>query len=158
MKQLYRVERATEANYHRMMSGSMNYSIEKLDIEAETPEEAAKMAEAEGYVVHKEYVRTVAELEAEAAEWEAHLAAERAKEEAAKARKAAREAEKAKALGLTLEEYKKYKKEKALINKLPKEIAECEAEILRLQKAITRKRGYLEDLTRRVTSIENGAV
>lgn len=158
MKQIYRVERATENDYHNMMCGSMNYSIEKLDIEAETPEEAAKMAEAEGYVVNKAYVKTVAELEAKEAAWEAHLAAERAKEEAAKARKAAREAEKAEALGLTFEEYKKYKKEKAIVKKLPAEIAECEAEIERLQKIIARKRGYLEELTRRVTSIENGAV
>ena len=154
MKQIYRVERATEANYHSMMSGSMNYSIEKLDIEAETPEEAAKMAEAEGYVVHKEYVKTVAELEAKAAEWEAHLAAERAKEEAAKARKTAREAEKAEAMGLTVEEYKRYKKDKAIAKKLPAEIAECEAEIERLKKAIARKLNYLDELNAKIEKIE----
>ena len=154
MKQLYRVERATVENYHRMMSGSMNYSIEKLDIEAETPEEAAKMAEAKGYVVHKEYVKTVAELEAKAAEWEAHLAAERAKEEAAKARKAAREAEKAEAMGLTVEEYKRYKKDKAIVKKLPAEIAECEAEIERLKKEIARKLNYLNELTAKIENIE----
>ena len=154
MKQIYRVERATEANYHSIMSGSMNYSIEKLDIEAETPEEAAKMAEAEGYVVHKEYVKTVAELEAKAAEWEAHLAAERAKEEAAKARKTAREAEKAEAMGLTVEEYKRYKKDKAIAKKLPAEIAECEAEIERLKKAIARKLNYLDELNAKIEKIE----
>ena len=158
MKQLYRVERATEANYHNMMCGSMNYSIEKLDLAAETAEEAAKMAEAEGYVVNKAYVKTVAELEAKDAEWKARLAAEKAKEEAYKARKAAREAEKAAALGITMEEYKKYKKDKSILKKLPAEIAECEAEIQRLQEAIKRKQGYMAELTRRVESIENGAV
>lgn len=157
MKQLYRVERATLEAYHDMMCGSMNYSIEKLDLEAETSEEATKMAEAEGYVVNKNYVKTVVELEAKAAAWEAHLAAERAKEKAAKARKVAREVEKAEALGLTLDEYKQYKKDKAIAKKLPAEIAECEAEIERLKKEIARKQGYLDELTRRVTSIENGA-
>lgn len=154
MKQLYRVERATVENYHSMMSGSMNYSIEKLNIEAETPEEAAKMAEAEGYVVNKEYVKTVAELEAKEAAWEAQLAADRAKEEVAKARKAAREAEKAKVMGLTVEEYKRYKKDKAIVKKLPAEIAECEAEIERLKKEIDRKKKYLDELNAKIEKIE----
>ena len=153
MKQIYRVERATEANYHSMMSGSMNYSIEKLDIEAETPEEAAKMAEAEGYVVNKKYVRTVAELEAEAAAWKAHLEAERAKEEAAKARKAAREAEKAEAMGMTVEEYKTYKKKVALLKKLPKEITEDENEIKRLTAEIERKKRLMETLKAEVGEV-----
>lgn len=153
MKQLYRVERATEANYHNMMCGSMNYSIEKLDIEAETPEEAAKMAEAKGYVVHKEYVRTVAELEAEEAAWRARLATERAKEEAAKARKAAREAEKAEAMGMTVEEYKTYKKKVALLKKLPKEIIEVENEIKRLTAEIERKKRLIETLKTEVGEV-----
>lgn len=154
MKQIYRVERATEANYHSMMSGSMNYSIEKLDIEAETPEEAVKLAQKDGYVVNKEYVKTVAELEAEAAKWQAYFEAERAKEEAAKARKIAREVEKAEAMGLTVEEYKRYKKDKAIAKKLPAEIAECEAEIERLKKEIARKRNYLEELNAKIEKIE----
>ena len=154
MKQIYRVERATEANYHSMMSGSMNYSIEKLDIEAETPEEAVRLAQKDGYVVNKEYVKTLAEIEAEAAKWQAYFEAERAKEEAAKARKVAREAEKAEAMGLTVEEYKRYKKDKAIAKKLPAEIAECEAEIERLKKEIARKRNYLEELNAKIEKIE----
>jgi hypothetical protein len=154
MKQLYRVERATEKNYHNMMCGSMNYSIEKLDIEAETPEEAAKMAEAEGYVVNKAYVKTVAELEAKEAAWKARLEAERAKEEAAKARKATREAKKAEAMGLTVEEYKRYKKDKAIAKKLPAEIAECEAEIERLKKEIDHKKKYLDELNAGIKKTE----
>ena len=146
MKQLYRVERATEENYHNMMCGSMNYSIEKLDLEAENPEEAAKMAEAKGYVVNKEYVKTVAELEAKEAEWKARLATEKAKEEAAKARKAAREAEKAEAMGMTVEEYKTYKKKVALLKKLPKEITEVENEIKQLTIEIERKKRLMETL------------
>ena len=154
MKQIYRVERATEANYHSMMSGSMNYSIEKLNIEAETPEEAVKLAQEDGYVVNKEYVKTLAEIEAEAAKWQAYFKAERAKEEAAKARKIAREAEKAEAMGLTVEEYKRYKKDKAIAKKLPAEIAECEAEIERLKKEIARKRNYLEELNAKIEKVE----
>ena len=146
MKKLYRVERATENDYHDMMCGSLNYSIDKVDIEAESPEEAIKLAEKEGYVVNKSYVKTVAELEAKEAAFWARMDEERAKEEAAKARKAAREAEKAEAMGMTVEEYKTYKKKVALLKKLPKEITEVENEIKRLTAEIERKKRLMETL------------
>lgn len=146
MKQLYRVERATENDYHDMMCGSLNYSIDKVDVEAESPEEAIKLAEKEGYVVNKSYVKTVAELEAKEAAFWARMDEERAKEEATKARKAAREAEKAEAMGMTVEEYKTYKKKVALLKKLPKEITEVENEIKRLTAEIERKKRLMETL------------
>ena len=140
MKQIYRVERATENDYHNMMCGSMNYSIEKLDIEAETPEEAAKMAEAEGYVVNKEYVKTVAELEAKEAAFEARMAEERAKAEAkaarAKARKAEHEAAKAAELGVTVDEYKAMVKREKRIKALTADLEAARAEVARLEKLL----------------------
>lgn len=142
MKQLYRVERATEENYHRMMSGSLNYSIEKLDLEAETPEEAAKMAEEEGYVVNKEYVKTVAELEAKEAAFKARMAKERAKADAkaarAKARKAEREAAKAAELGVTVDEYKAMVKREKYIKALTADLEAAKAEVARLEKLLAK--------------------
>ena len=136
MKQLYRVERATENDYHDMMCGSMNYSIEKLDIEAETPEEAAKMAEAEGYVVNREYVKTVAELEAKEAAFKARMAEERAKAARAKARKAEREAAKAAELGVTVDEYKDMVKREKRIKALTADLEAAKAEVARLEKLL----------------------
>lgn len=146
MKQLYNVQRMTYSDYCHYMSGGYNFSVENLHIEAESPEEAVKLAEAEGYMVNKDYVKTVTELEAEEAAWQASLAAERAKKEAAKVRKAAKEAEKAEAMGMTMEEYKTYKKKVALLKKLPKEITEVENEIKRLTAEIERKKRLMETL------------
>jgi hypothetical protein len=84
-------------------------------------------------------------------EWMARDAKEKADK---KARKDAREAEKAEAMGLTVEEYKRYKKDKTIAKKLPAEIAECEAEIERLKKEIARKRNYLEELNAKIENIE----
>lgn len=154
MKQIYRVQRMTETSFHNYMGGGYNFSVENLDILAETAEEAIKLAEKEGYVVNKGYVRTLAEIEAENARRIAEAEAKAAKEKASKERKMAREAEKANALGLTAEEYKRYKKDKAIAKKLPVEIAECEEEMKRLAKEIERKRNYLAELTAKIAKIE----
>ena len=143
----------TYSDYCHYMSGGYNFSVENLHIEAESPEEAVKMAEAEGYMVNKNYVKTVAELEAEEAARKAYIDAEIAKEKAAKARKAAREAEKAEAMGMTVEEYKTYKKKVALLKKLPKEITEVENEIKRLTAEIERKKRLIETLKTEVGEV-----
>lgn len=153
MKQIYNVQRMTYSDYCHYMSGGYNFSVENLHIEAESPEEAVKMAEAEGYMVNKNYVKTVAELEAEEAARKAYIDAEIAKEKAAKARKAAREAEKAEAMGMTVEEYKTYKKKVALLKKLPKEITEVENEIKRLTAEIERKKRLIETLKTEVGEV-----
>lgn len=153
MKQIYNVQRMTYNDYCNYMSGGYNFSVENLHIEAESPEEAVKMAEVEGYMVNKNYVKTVAELEAEEAARKAYIDAEIAKEKAAKARKAAREAEKAEAMGMTVEEYKTYKKKVALLKKLPKEITEVENEIKRLTAEIERKKRLIETLKAEVGEV-----
>ena len=153
MKQIYNVQRMTYSDYCNYMGGGHDFSVENLHIEAESPEEAVKMAEAEGYMVNKNYVKTVAELEAEEVARKAYIDAEIAKEKAAKARKAAREAEKAEAMGMTVEEYKTYKKKVALLKKLPKEITEVENEIKRLTAEIERKKRLIETLKTEVGEV-----
>ncbi len=153
MKQIYNVQRMTYSDYCNYMEGGHDFSVENLHIEAESPEEAVKMAEAEGYMVNKNYVKTVAELEAEEAARKAYIDAEIAKEKAAKARKAAREAEKAEAMGMTMEAYKAYKKKLAIAKKLPKEIASLEDDIERIKKEITRKKKYLAELEKELAEV-----
>lgn len=129
MKNIYRVERMTAKNYERYMNGDYYYHVEELNIEAETAEEAVKMAQAEGYVVNETYVKTLEELEAiEQARKEA-LRAKEEKAERAKAKREAREAEKAAEAGLTVEEYKKVKRRQAEIRKVEREIEQLEAEL-----------------------------
>lgn len=147
MKQTYIIQRMTNANYHEYMIGGYNYTIEKVLIEAETPAEAVKLAEKEGCVVNSEYVRTLAEIEAEEAARKAYIEAESAKRQAAKERKTAREAEKAEAMRLTVEQYKRYKREKAIAKKLPAEIEE-------LKREIARKLAYLNELNARIEKVE----
>jgi hypothetical protein len=84
----------------------------------------------------------------------AEKAEREAKEKEKAERKANKEKENAEALGLTVEEYKRYKKDKAIARKLPKEIEECRAEIENLKKAIARKEKYLAELNAKIAKIE----
>lgn len=61
----YRVEMMTKSDYHEYMRGGYNYQICKVDIEANTAEEAVKIAKRNNpnMIIHEDYVRTVAELE-----------------------------------------------------------------------------------------------
>lgn len=133
MKKAYNVQRMTIRNYNEYMTGGYNYRVEELIIYAETAEEAAKLAEADGYVVNTGYVKTVEELEAMEAKREAEYKARKAKEEEAKAKakatKEANEAKKAEELGMTVAEYKEYKKVLAGIKRHEKEVARLEEEL-----------------------------
>jgi hypothetical protein len=141
MKNTYRVERMTTENYHNFMGGSYCCNVEYLDIEAETAEEAVEMAKAEGYVVNKNYVKTVEELEAiKKAQDEAWRAKEE-KAERAKAKRKETEARKAVEAGMTVEEYRKEKARKAKIARLEKEIAELEEKIARQKAYLAKLKG-----------------
>lgn len=140
MKQVYNVQRMTYNDYCNYMSGGYNFSVENLHLEAESPEEAVKMAEAEGYMVNKDYVKTVAELEAEEAERKAQYikteAERKAKAARAKARKAEREAAKAAELGVTVDEYKAMVKREKHIKALTADLEAAKAEVARLEKLL----------------------
>ena len=137
MKKAYRVERMTIANYDNYMSGSNNYHVELLNIEAENTKEAIELAKAEGYVVNENYVKEVAELEAEKKAREEAWKAEEKKKAEAKAKREANEARKAEEAGMTVEEYRKAKARKAKITKMEKEIAEMEKELARKKARLT---------------------
>lgn len=123
----YRVQRMTNRDFNNYMSGSWNYSIENLNIEAETAEEAVRLAKKDGYTVNEKSVKTLAEVEAEERAKTERLEAYKRAEAEKKAKKAETEARKAREAGLTVEEYRKAKALKAKRAKLAREIAELEA-------------------------------
>lgn len=125
----YRIEMMTKNDFHVFMTGGYFYQVRKVDIEANTAEEAITIAENNYFdmVINKGFVRTVKELEAEAAEREAEREAFFKAEEERKARnkanREAREKAKAEALGLTVEEYKAKVKHDRKVRKLEEKIA-----------------------------------
>lgn len=133
MKKTYIVQRMTNRNYNEYMSGGYNYEVENLHIEAETAEEAVKLAERYGYVVNEGYVHTeeeIAKMEAEKkAKYEAMEAKEAEAKAKAKATKEANEAKKAEAMGMTIAEYKEYKKAVAGVKRHEKEVERLEKEL-----------------------------
>lgn len=129
----YRVERMTVANYNRMMSGSNNYSVETLTIEANSKEEAVKKAKARNYMVNENYVKSVEEIAEARAKAEAEEKAEAEKKAKAQATRIANEKAKAEAMGMTVEEYRAYKKNEAWKKRAVKRIAEIEEEIKKLK-------------------------
>ena len=142
---LYRIEMMSKNDYNDYMTGGYNYSVRKIDIEADTAEEALEIAKKNNpYMVFNEsYVRTVAELEEleelkakRNAEYKAQL---KAKADKAKARKAEREKAKAEALGLTVEEYKAKVKH-------DKKVRDAEARIAELKAELAKEEKYLEEL------------
>lgn len=142
---LYRIEMMSKNDYHDYMTGGYNYSVRKIDIEADTAEEALEIAKKNNpYMVFNEsYVRTVAELEElkakRNAEYKAQLKAKAEKADKAKARKAEREKAKAEALGLTVEEYKAKVKH-------DKKVRDAEARIAELKAELAKEEKYLEEL------------
>ena len=65
------------------------------------------------------------------------------KEAEKKERKAKKEAEEAEAKGMTIEEYKEYKKEEAKIKRYNREIKKMEAEIKEIQRKINYRKNYI---------------
>ena len=141
----YRIEMMDKRSYNEYMTGGYNYTIQRFDIEAETPEEALAIAKNNNpnLIANEGYIRTVEELEAarkaSEAEWEAYCKAKEEKKANAKARKEEREKVKAEELGLTVEEYRaKVKHEK--------KVRMAEAEVERLKAELAKAERYVENL------------
>jgi hypothetical protein len=141
----YRIEMMTTNHYHNFMMGGNNYWVDKVDIEANTAEEAIEIAKKNNpeMIINTNYVKTVAELEEmeakRKAEWEAHLKAEEEKKEKAKARKIEREKAKAEELGLTIEEYR-------VKVKHDKKVRDTEKRIATLKMELAKEEEYLKKL------------
>ena len=136
----YRVQRMTNSNYSDYLSGRPAWGVEEAIIEAESPEEAARAFEKEGYTVNG-YVGDVEKEEKEREEWRKEREKEEKREEERKERKAQREREKAEELGITIEELRKRQRRRGNITRVKREIAKLEEEL-------ARKKGYLARLER----------
>ena len=144
MKSFYRIEMMTEENYGEMMRGNYGYHVEKIDILAESKEEAIATAKKTfpEMVINEGYVRTLEEIEAEKKLAEERWAEEKAKKEAQKAKRLANEIAKAEAEGLTVEEYRAKKNHERKVKAAEKEVAEAE-------KALAEAKKRLEELRKR---------
>jgi hypothetical protein len=142
--QTYRIEMMAKGDYHEYMVGGYNYRVHRVDIEANTAEEAVEVAKSNNpeMVINTDYIRTVAELEEmeakRKAESEAYWKAEEERKAKAKAHKEEREKAKAEALGLTVEEYKAKKSQEKKANNLREKIAELEKELARAKRALAK--------------------
>jgi hypothetical protein len=136
----YRIEMMTAKHYHEFMMGGNNYWVDRIDIEANTPEEAIEIAKKNNpeMVINTDYVKTVAELEEmeakREAEFKARLKAEEEKKAKAKARKLEREKAKAEELGLTIEEYKVKVMHDKKVRDTEKRFAELKMELAKEEK------------------------
>lgn len=141
----YRIEMMTGDDYGNYMMGYNDYNLNVEYIEANTKEEAVEIAKRNypTMVINENYVKSIEEMKAEAeAEKKAHERFLKAEAEK-KARKEAREKEKAEAMGMTLAEYKEYKKAEAKKKRYANEIKKMEAEIERLKEEIAWRKKYL---------------
>ena len=112
----FQIEIMTNENYNRMMCGSNAYCVEEIWVEANTKEEAYKIA-CEKYPEYNinTYIVTEEEIEEMKKAWADKQAEEIRKEKEKAEKRANREKEKAEEMGMTIEEYKEYKK--AVANK-----------------------------------------
>ena len=139
---IYRIEMMTRGDYCEYMRGSYWCSIRKVDIEANSAEEALKIVKKNypDMVINEDYVRTVAELEELEAKEKVRLEAfHKEKKARAKARKTEREKANAEALGLTVEEYKAKVKH-------DKKVRDTEKRIAALKEELAKEEKYLEKL------------
>ena len=140
----YRIEMMTKGDYHDYMTGGNSFRVCKVDIEADTVEQAIAITKQENpeMMINVNYVRTVAELEETAskrkAEFEAFLKAEEERKAKAKAHREEREKAKAEALGLTVEQHKAKKSQEKKAANLREKIANLEKELARAKRALAK--------------------
>ena len=132
----YTVSTMTKKSYNAMMSGSMEYSVYTVEVEAESAKEARKIAKAKGMVVGE--ARPTVEIEAERAAIAEAAEKARIKAEAARARKVENDTRKAAEMGMTVERYKAYRNHLTTIRKYKKEIEELKAEIAKREAYIAK--------------------
>lgn len=135
----YTLEALTLDGYHAMMSGSTMVAFPMvITIEANSKEEAIAIAKAqyEEYVINENYVLSAEEIAEREAQKLAREEQYRLEEEAKAIRKANNELAKAEAMGMTIEEYKEYKKEIAKRKRYESEIRKAKEKIKDLEKLI----------------------
>jgi hypothetical protein len=141
MKEIYRVTMTD--NVHGYYSGSLcNWpSTKTIEVEAEDGKEAKEIANKEVIGWTAVYVETRTAYDA----FHQAIAERKAKEAAAKERRKATEKRKAEENGMTVEEYKKFKAEKAKLTRYKKEIEEMAVEIEEIKKRIAYRKRVIKE-------------
>ncbi len=136
----FRLEIMTTEHYEAMVLGSNNYVVNHIEVEANSKDEAYENATANfvGFVINKNNIKTLAELEAEAQARLDKVNAEAEKKANINAKRLATEMAKAEALGVTLAEYRAIKAHNAQVKKVEKRIAELEAELAKAKRDLAR--------------------
>ena len=107
----YKVQGMTSEAYNLMMTGCHGWTPREFWIEANSKEEAYKIA-VEQYpdLVINDYVESEEEIKQQEEEYKKKEEEEKRKEKEKEEKKRIKEEEKAKSLNLTIEEYKEYKR------------------------------------------------
>lgn len=141
MKELYRVEYMSKDSYDELMCGGHNYYVNEVDVLAESGEEAREIVQRNNLnMVVNDYVRKVAEIEAEEAAWRAKREAEEKKAAEKKAAKAKWEAEHPEEVA-EKKRQANIKRYKRLIEKQKEEIAKQEKELAYLERKLKELEG-----------------
>lgn len=141
MKELYRVQYMSEDSYNDYMNGGYNYCMNDADVLAESGEEAREIIQQNNpHMVVNDYVRKVAEIEAEKAAWKAEREAKEKKEAEKKAAKAKWEAEHPEEVA-EKKRQANIKRYKRLIEKQKEEIAKQQEELAYLERKLKELEG-----------------
>ena len=133
----FKLQGMTSEAYGMMMLGHNGYYARDIWVEAETKEEAYKIAceQNPDLVIHT-YIESEEEINEHIAKVKAMKEEEKRKEKERLERKAKREEEKAKEMGLTLEDYKEYKRLERNKKRHESDLKSCYTVIERKKKEI----------------------
>lgn len=133
----FKIQMMTSDNYHMMMCGYRDYSIMRLWVEAESKEEAIAIAKQQNpdYIIN-DFVESEEEILEEERRIEEAERKAKAREAEKEAKKLAKELSNAESMGLTLEEYRKYKRCERNMKRHISDKKSCFAQIETLKRKI----------------------
>lgn len=147
----FKIEMMNRTNYNKMMGGHNDYCVEEIWIKAETKEQAYKMA-CEKYPEYhiNTFIVTQEEIEEAKKAWNNNRVEEEKKAKEKADRKAKREEEKAEEMGITIEDYKEYKKAIANKRRYETEIEKQKEIIEKAKKAIKAQERKIKEMQEKI--------
>ena len=152
----FKIEMMTATNYNGMMCGNNDYAVKEIWVKAETKEEAYKIA-CEKYPEYhiNTYIVSEEEIEEMKKAWNDRQAEEERKAKAIAEKKAKNEEEKAEKMGMTIEEYKAYKKAIANKKRYETEIKKQKEIIEKAKRAIKAQERKIKQIEKEIEKFEN---
>jgi hypothetical protein len=152
----FKIEIMDGTNYNKMMCGYNGYCVEEIWVEAETKEQAYKIA-CEKYPEHhiNTYIVSKEEIEEMKKAWNDRQAEEERKAKEKAEKKAKKEEEKAEEMGMTIEEYKEYKKAIANKKRYETEIKKQQEIIEKAKRAIKAQERKIKQMEKEIEKFEN---